>query len=253
MIPSAGVLKKQPLKLDGITILDPDGRYLNDFVTEMEHHASLQVGDIAEFIKTGVYPRPIPFIVLPAKVDVYGKDADEEKTASLQHEADKQIIRMGAELQQQRRRMMHFILTHISAESKSKLEKDADYDKNYAAADPLAMWNLLLKLHRPGYNIASTEGQKSAANDAYFSLKMKIGQDLVEFRRDFVMARAVRKDCGNVERSETEAAWDFINRLDSTQYGGFQQFNNNQIAGGNIRESDLTFQHALKLVGQYKV
>ena len=117
MISSAGVLKKQPLKLDGITILDPDGRYLNDFVTEMEHHASLQVGDIAEFIKTGVYPRPIPFIVLPAKVDVYGKDADEEKTASLQHEADKQIIRMGAELQQQRRRMMHFILTHVKSQT----------------------------------------------------------------------------------------------------------------------------------------
>ena len=29
-------------------------------------------------------------------------------------------------------------------------------------ADTLDMWNLLLKLHRPGYNIAYTKGQKSA-------------------------------------------------------------------------------------------
>ena len=58
MISSTEILKEQPLKLDVITILDPDGRYLNDFVTEMEYHASLQVGDIAEFIKTGVLSTP---------------------------------------------------------------------------------------------------------------------------------------------------------------------------------------------------
>ena len=48
-------------------------------------------------------------------------------------------------------------------------------------------------IYRPGYSNASNEGQKFAANDAYFPLKMAVGQDIVNFRRDFVIARKVRR------------------------------------------------------------
>ena len=108
--------------------------------------------------------------------------------------------------------MLQLILTHISEESKHKLQRDKKFEVHYAAFDPLEMWKLLLKLHRPGYNNASNEGQKSAANDAYFSLRMNVGQDIINFRRDFIMARQVRVDCGNVDRSETEAGWEFVHR-----------------------------------------
>ena len=32
-------------KIDEITILDPDDRYLNDFIMDMQHRALLEVGD----------------------------------------------------------------------------------------------------------------------------------------------------------------------------------------------------------------
>ena len=249
---SAGILKKPPLKIDEITLLDPDGRYLNDFITDMQHRALLEVGDIAEFIKTGVYPHPLPVVILPNKFDAFGNDADTKQTAVLQSEVDKQYARLIFDLQQQRRKMLQFILTHISDESKSKLEREENYETHYAASDPLAMWKLLLQLHRPGYSSVSTEGQKSAANDSYFSLKMAIGQDIVNFRRDFIIARKVRVDCGNAYRTEKEAAWDFIHRLDTTQFGGFQQFINNQIAGGAIKEEVLTFDYVQKLINRFK-
>ena len=121
---SAGILKKPPLKIDEITLLDPDGRYLNDFITDMQHLALLEVGDIAEFIKTGVYPHPLPVVILPNKFDAFGNDADTKQTAVLQSEVDKQYARLNFALQQQRCKMLQFILTHISDESKSKLERE---------------------------------------------------------------------------------------------------------------------------------
>ena len=52
-------------------------------------------------------------------IHAHGKNADEdeEKTSLLQHQVNKQFFRMGAELQQQRRRMMHFILTHVKSQT----------------------------------------------------------------------------------------------------------------------------------------
>ena len=173
---SGGILKKLPPKIDGITVLDPEGRYLNDFITDMEHHALLQVGETASFIKTGVYPRPIQVTIKPLKIGKDGKDLDEMKTAKLQEETERQFARLEFDLQQQRPKMLQFILTHISEESKYKLQRDENYEVHYAAFDPLEMWKLLLTLHRPGYSNASSEGQKSAANDAYFSLRMNAGQ-----------------------------------------------------------------------------
>ena len=82
---------------------------------------------------------------------------------------------------------------------------------------------------------------------------MNADQDIINFRRDFVIARKVIVGCGNIDRSQTETAWDFIHRLDPTQYGGFQQFINNQIAGGALKDKMLTFDSVQKLANQYKV
>ena len=74
-----------------------------------------------------------------------------------------------------------------------------------------------------------------------FFLKMVIRQDIVNFRRDFISARIVRVDCGNADSTEKEAARDFIHRLDTTQFGGFQQFINNQIAAPQSSDPNQSF------------
>ena len=102
--------------------------------------------DVAKFIKTDFYPHPLPVVILLNKVDAFGNDADTKQTAMLQSEVDKQYARLIFDLQQQRRKMLQFILTHISDESKSKLEREENYETHYAASDPLAMWKLLLQL-----------------------------------------------------------------------------------------------------------
>ena len=76
---------------DGIHLLDPDGIYLNQFITDMTREARLQIGAIAGFIKTQEYPTPIRTVIRPMTLNEVSKDANLENTAALQREADKKL------------------------------------------------------------------------------------------------------------------------------------------------------------------
>ena len=180
----------------------------------------LEAGKIT---KTGVYLNQLPVVILPNKSDAFVNETDTKQTAVLQSEVDKQYARLNFALQQQRCKMLQFILTHISDESKSKLERE-EIMKHIMQR--LTLWQCgnccssCIALD----TAASRRKDRNLLPMPGIFLKMVMCQAFVNFRRDYTFARKVKVDCGNADRTEKEAAWNFIDRLDTTQFGGFQQF-----------------------------
>ena len=148
--------------------------------------------------------------------------------------------------------MIQCMLKYIRTESRTKFKEDFGYTTALRAADPLTVWNVLLKVHYPGFDVASTLGQSAAANNAYYQLRMG-DSSLAEFKRDFFIIRGVRMPSGNGLIKETQAAWDFIWKLDPSRYGNFAAYCNNQIAAGSVADDSFTLEKVFDLLTKYKV
>ena len=249
----ASTIKKPPaVILDNIHVLDGGGYWLNDFIQDMEIEAQLKIGMIASFITTGTYPIGTRVFVKPFKTNTQGIDEDAAGTLARQSKADDRVTEMMVQWELQKPAMIQFILKYLSPESRNKLKEDVGFRVALTASDSLTVWNILLKVHYPGFDVASTLGQSAAANNAYYQLRMG-DTSLADFKRDYVMVRGVRKTSGNEDVSETQAAWDFVWKLDPNRYGNFAAYCNNQIAAGSIAESSFTLNKVFDLLTKYKV
>ena len=218
----------------------------------MEIEAQLNIGMIANFIATGYYPVPPRIILNPFERDKDNNDKDSVGTKARQSKADNRVTEVMVQWELQKPAMIQFMLKYISPESRTKLKEYICYTTALRAADPLAVWNILLKVHYPGFEVASTLGQSAAANNAYYQLRMG-DISLAEFKRDLVLIRGVRMSSGNVEIKETQAAWDFIWKMDPSRYVNFAAYCNNQIAAESIAEDSFTLEKVFDLLTKYKV
>lgn len=227
------------------------------FERDLSQYAWAHFGKVSSVILAGRLPLEAePAMPVPPDLT---RDVVENEKLKLIHSAHvsnwtqqcHEIRTANREIKEKGLQLYDFVMTHLSAESKAKLEEDRNWATIKADRDIEKLWALVKATHT-GAMAGQKEVDLQITADRYYKLQMGRSEPLVSFKQRIEDAVSAMKQVGHTALQPSDIARHFIQRLESTRYGELRRALANNAAIGVAGAYPDTLAKAYAVAANYE-
>jgi len=205
---------------------------LTQFTKAFGDYASGACGDVAWFIVDGTDQYPdysAPTKPDPVETSKSGKPIYDQLESSLWLQRYKAFEERVQDAEQRKLKLFALIMQQLSSSQDAKLRLDRDSAEVLASRDPIKLWKLLRKTHRPGDG-ADPASQREEIRRRSVTLRQRAGEDLTDYqlRWDDSHARMIEFGMEAEVSNDEDMVLRLIQSLDATRFG---QWMDDQLSG----------------------